>query len=139
MSRHRLQLEAALLQGKTHLPLAHIYVNGARKYSQNVDVKAAGVSINDVLLPEFSNDEGSGSGESSPSPPTSSSAGVVNGKPVVEEKKVITGKIESIAESEIEAGRLSEDDIKKQFPNYAVGAPSKVCIIYKYIRDVDWY
>lgn len=121
MSRHRLQLEAALLQGKAHLPLAHFYVNGARKFSEKVD--SINPSVNEIHLPSSS---------SSLSPLRGSSPN--NGtdkdeKPAVEEKKVITGKIESIPESEIEAGRKSSDEILKQFPNYAVGAPSKILFV----------
>lgn len=121
MSRHRLQLEAALLQGKAHLPLAHLYVNGARKFSEKV--ASINPSVNEIHLPSSS---------SSLSPLRGSSPN--NGsdkdeKPAVEEKKVITGKIESISESEIEAGRKSSDEILKEFPKYAVGAPSKILFV----------
>ena len=47
-----------------------------------------------------------------------------------EETKVITGKIESIPDSEFEKGRLATEDITKQFPNYNVGTPCKVCLLY---------
>lgn len=124
MSRHRLQLEAALLQGKTHLPLAHIYVNGAKKYSQQLDsINSSGASVNENNL---SDDSSSSNGGSSPQTvPKSPMDNDEKGK--TEEKKVITGKVESILESDIEAGRKSAEEILKQFPNYAVGTPSKVC------------
>lgn len=149
MSRHRLQLEAALLQGKTHLPLAHIYVNSARKYSQQLDIiNSSGASVNDILLPEAAEDGkyyspplSSGSSpqtvpKSPPTPPRAvdekekAKGEEQNGK---EEKKVITGKIVSIPESEIEAGRRSVEEIAKQFPNYAVGTPSKVL----YVKNLE--
>jgi len=122
MSRHTLQLEAALLQGKTHLPLAHMYVNGARKYAQHLDgTKESGASVNDVL-------------DSDPnSPQTVPKTPPKDGKSNAEEKKVITGKIESIATSDIEGGRLSNEEIVKQFPNYAVGTPYKVL----YVKNLD--
>lgn len=49
-----------------------------------------------------------------------------NGKEEQIGKVVITEKVESIPDSEIAAGRLSQEEITKQFPNYAVGTPSKV-------------
>lgn len=141
MSRHRLQLEAALLQGKTHLPLAHIYVNGAKKYSQQLsEINSTGASVNDILLPASSYPPS----KDSPSPPSSnrSSSPTTNGKDNEKvdangksggEKVVITGKIESIDESELEKGRLSAEEIAKQFPKYSAGAPSKVL----YVKNLD--
>jgi len=157
MSRHRLQLEAALLQGKTHLPLAHIYVNGAKKFSQQLsEINATGASVNDVLLPS----------PESPTEPTSPSNGTsspTNGKKNGQEdgkanaretakesekgngkengktnghgdeKLVIKSKVESIHESEFEKGRLSAEELAKQFPNYNVGPPSKVL----YVTNLD--
>lgn len=120
MSRHRLQLEAALLQGKAHLPLAHIYVNGARKFNQSLaEINSNGASVND----------GDESNPTTKTLPRSSSSPASPPKPKEEEKKVITGKIESILESEIEAGKISSEQISKQFPNYAVGTPSKILYV----------
>jgi len=165
MSRHMLQLEAALLQGKTHLPLAHIYVNGVKKFSQQLAViNSSGASVNDILLPasasDFSDDSPSSYGssptqmvpKSPPSPPqqiaslptkkikeevggkgnaNGTANGTSNGNG--EEKIVITGKVESIPESEFEKGRRSAEEIAKQFPNYNVGTPSKIL----YVKNLD--
>lgn len=157
MSRHRLQLEAALLQGKTHLPLAHIYVNGAKKYSQQLsEINSSGASVNDILLPTSSypsNDSPSSpQPDRSPSPTTSGKeSGTDSGKGNVSnkengngkesgknggEKVVITGKVESIGESELEKGRLSVEEIAKQFPNYSAGTPSKVLYVLNLDTDV---
>ncbi len=148
MSRHRLQLEAALLQGKAHLPLAHIYVNGAKKFSDSLTTIAPpGASVNDILLsdeipypssppsspphlPENTNKITATrpKAENGTTPPTQPE----NIKVPVEEKKVIKGKVESILESEIEAGKLPQEEIAKQFPKYSIGTPSKVSIIFFY-------
>lgn len=147
MSRHRLQLEAALLQGKTHLPLAHIYVNGAKKYTQQLsEINSTGASVNDILLPASSYPPSSDSPPSSPSnrspSPTANNGkangtdkGNANGKEK-SEKVVITGKVESIDESEFEKGRLSAEEIAKQFPSYSAGTPSKVLFVKNLDKDV---
>lgn len=91
MSRHMLQLEAALLQGKAHLPLAHIYVNGAKKFSQQMDaINASGASVNEILLPGSVSELDESSSDASPtqtvpkspaSPPqTTGSSSQTNGK-----------------------------------------------------------
>jgi len=54
-------------------------------------------------------------------------------KKKVTKKKVITGKVESISEEEIEKGRISNEEIMKQFPSYNVGALSKVL----YVKNLD--
>lgn len=169
MSRHMLQLEAALLQGKAHLPLAHIYVNGVKKYSQQLaSINSTGASVNDILLPGSVSDASSDSSfysvnsptqivpKSPPSPPQQAASppnkkakeegkgetgvtdhkngningttnGNTNGNGNGDDKVVITGKVESIAESDFEKGRRSAEEIAKQFPNYNIGTPCKVC------------
>lgn len=155
MSRHRLQLEAALLQGKTHLPLAHIYVNGAKKYSQQLsEINSTGASVNEILLPASSypsSDSPSSPPQSNRSPSPTASNGTDGGKDTVKgnangkengkngnggDKVVITGKVESIDESELEKGRLSAEEIAKQFPKYSVGTPSKVLFVTNLVKDV---
>jgi len=137
MSRHRLQLEAALLQGKTHLPLAHIYVNGAKKFSQQLsEINSAGASVNEILLPTPSG-LSSSPAKRTRSPEangkeSSKENGKENGKNG-DEKVVITGKVEEIAEEDFEKGRLPADEIAKQFSNYAAGDPSKVL----YVKNLD--
>lgn len=154
MSRHRLQLEAALLQGKTHLPLAHIYVNGAKKYSQQLsEINSTGASVNEILLPTSSYPDSPSSppqSNRSPSPTAGNGKesgtdggkdanGKENGKNGKEnggEKVVITGKVESIDESEFEKGRLSGEEIAKQFPKYSAGTPSKVLYVTNMVDDI---
>ena len=142
MSRHMLQLEAALLQGKSHLPLAHIYVNGAKKFLQQLEAtNAKSASVNDIILPISSSDSSSDSSSSTissplqmvpqtpPSPPPAAGAkasATPNGAANGDEKVVISGKVESIPDSDFEKERRSADEIAKQFPNYNVGTPSKV-------------
>eukprot|EP00026_Physarum_polycephalum_P008359 Phypoly_transcript_08441.p1 GENE.Phypoly_transcript_08441~~Phypoly_transcript_08441.p1 ORF type:complete len:441 (+),score=97.10 Phypoly_transcript_08441:124-1446(+) len=156
MSRHMLQLEAALLQGKTHLPLAHIYVNGVKKFSQQLAaINASGASVNDILLPgsvsDALSDDSASSYDSSPiqavpkSPPSSPEQKVAQKteqKPATppakngnanDDKVVISGKVESIPDSEFEKGRLPAEEIAKQFPNYNVGTPSKIL----YVKNLD--
>jgi len=145
MSRHRLQLEAALLQGKTHLPLAHIYVNGAKKFSQQLmEINAAGASVNDVLLPTLA-----ATPSRSPSPPNGTTNGKENGKgnnkengstsgkKKGDEKVVITGKVEWIKEEEFEKGKLSKEEVLKQFPNYSAGSPFKTLCVKNLDKDVS--
>lgn len=133
MSRHMLQLEASLLQGKTHHPLAHMYVNGAKKFSKADSANASG-------LDEPSADTQTKKSPSFPPPPQAKSeAGKekstenkkeANGE---KEKVVISGKVESIPDSAFETGRLSAEEIAKQFPKYNVGTPSKVL----YVKNLD--
>lgn len=145
MSRHMLQLEAALLQGKTHLPLAHIYVNGAKKFSQQLDIiNASCASVNKILLPgsvEFN--EPQTVPKSPPSSPQTARSSLLqtNGKEKPEtkngaskathgeEKVVISGKVESISDSAFEAGRRSAEELANEFPKYNVGTPSKIDIV----------
>jgi hypothetical protein len=123
MSRHMLELEASLLQGKTHVPLAHAYLKQLQKASPPSTPTEEELAANHANGNEHNNNSANGTD-------TPSSSENATPQPVV-----IKNKIDSIPSSTIESNRLSEDEIRKlpQFASYERGTPSKVL----YVKNLE--
>jgi len=137
ISRHRQQLEAAILQGKAHLPLAHLYVNADKnsQYGEDDENEPQMISIDDNQYESTNGNQTSPRSEANGS--TYESLESSNGSPngVIEPEKsvpkpvVITNKVESLTREEMEKNRVPVEEIQKLCPNYEKGLPSKVLYV----------
>lgn len=138
ISRHRQQLEAAILQGKAHLPLAHLYVKSEKRSRYDEDENEPQLLDLEENSQEISNHNHNHSPASESVPSSNSES--VNGSPKSETMEaevpksvVITKKVETLTREEMEKNRLSAEEIQKQFSNYERGIPSKVL----YVKNLD--
>jgi hypothetical protein len=159
MSRHKLQLEASLLQGKQHHPLAHLYLLNQGLDSNMLKSMQADNNPGDFLAEVDVN--GKHGEPKTPPYPTSNGKDEANGKhlngsaqqhnngasngngspqnnngtPAPPSKVTLDKPIEPIAKETIESNRVTEEEIRKipQFANYERGAPYKVL----YLKNLD--
>jgi len=159
ISRHRAQLESAILQNKKH-PLADMYRKKAqgtksaepdeflapypvKRRKNPFDVEEAPLSVHKADPEDHldSPDNGIGSPLSpvdvpALSPPTSAQVKappVPQAPPTPPKPVVLTSKIDALSEEAILANKAAEDIILEQFANYKQGTPSKVL----YVKNLD--
>lgn len=157
ISRHRAQLESAILQNKKH-PLADMYRRKAQgnkpsspgeqgdflePYSIPSRKRRNPFDVEEPPMPIY-DDQQVSQGDSDDSPidipvplPATIKTPIV---PVVQappppppKPVVLTSKIDSIPEETIVANRMCEAKILEQFPNYERGTPSRVL----YVKNLD--
>jgi len=161
LSRHRAQLESAILQNKKH-PLADMYRKKAQgtkprgepgEFLAPYPVTKRRKNPFDVEEPPQQNHNSQDSDDSpvdspidspidfpdSPVdvptivPPTPAQVKVPATPPAPPKPVVLTSKIEALSEETIQANKNSEDKILEQFPNYEKGTPTKVL----YVKNLD--
>lgn len=160
ISRHRAQLESAILQNKKH-PLANIYHKKAhggnkpnspeqelslepfsqkRRKNNPYDVEEA-LPVDPNKKKRVRKEDDS-NGEPLPAKQVdvplpdvlpAHQAPTQAPTPVPPKPVVLTSKIESIPEETLVANKLAEDKILEQFPNYEKGVPTKVI----YLKNLD--
>jgi len=139
ISRHRQQLEAAILQGKAHLPLAHLYVKLDKKgrYDGYTEESWEEPELIDLMQERVEKAYGDqGHTESDAIEPKIEAKGLLperEPEDLAPKPVVITNKVETLTQEEIEKNRMPVEEMQKLFPHHENGVPSKVL----YVKNLD--